>query len=155
MYNSLKFRVLYGSLNKLAEVPGGYVIVVPVTAPRYFTKCGVSGIPGIRYYHYFRVFTLHKAGDERCTRTLGIVARAYRNGGTEHSEVSSTGMIAVQNSQKFRVRVMSVVQNSRSRGSRSCHSVGNKCDHTAFHVRITRSTSGVLLMVGTMTRFPV
>ena len=45
LQNSQKFRVLYGSLTKLTEVPGGYmnVVLVPVLAPRYSTKCRVPG----------------------------------------------------------------------------------------------------------------
>ena len=43
LQNSQKVRVLYGSLEKLTGVPGGYVNVV-LPAPRYFTKCRVPGI---------------------------------------------------------------------------------------------------------------
>ena len=85
-----KFRVLWHGRTELTEVPGGY------------KRC--------------------------CTRTPGIVARSYRsyrssgNGyecRTELTEVLCTGMDAVQNSQKFRVRVISGWVSTRSRGRSS------------------------------------
>ena len=78
LQNSQKFRVLYGSLTKLTEVPGGYtyVVPVPVPAPRYFTKCRVPGIyPGI-YPSFPGIYPTERQGTGMgyFTRTPGIMA---------------------------------------------------------------------------------
>ena len=51
--NSQKFRVFYGSLTKLAEVPGRYINVVPVPAPRYHKVPRTGYIP--RYLPHFLI----------------------------------------------------------------------------------------------------
>ena len=91
---------------ELTEVPGTGMKVFPGTElPE------VAGIVARAY----RTYTSSGQVQRCCTRTLGIVAlayRTYRSFGygyecrTELTEVLGTGLDVVQNSQKFRVRVI-------------------------------------------------
>ena len=95
-------QVLQNSQKSRASTSYMHAVLVPVPAPRYFTKCRVPGIyPGI--YPIFRGVTLLNGW----VRVWDVVPvpRVLWHGHTKLTEVSGTGMNAIQNSQKFRVRV--------------------------------------------------
>lgn len=99
---SLKnFRVLYGSLTKLTEVPCGYMDVVPapVSTSQHLQSVG--------YHVYSPVFILFSGyvPYKGRARAWDVVPVPLWHGRAELPEVSGTGMKVIEDSQKFRVRV--------------------------------------------------
>ena len=121
---SRKFRVRYGRLTELTEVPGRYTTVV--TVPRVLwhgltelKKCSGTGTNIVQNSLKFRVRygSLAELAEVLDRYTNVVPApRVLWHGRTELTENSGTGMKVVHNSHQFRAWVWMIHRTHRSSG---------------------------------------